>query len=106
MLLYEGRQIYFGPTELAVEYFFALGFEKQARATTADFLTSITHPAERRIRDGYKDQAPRSAEEFEDRWKRSELAKALLGRLTSAASKEGHDQNNELRRHTRESRYV
>jgi ATP-binding cassette subfamily G (WHITE) protein 2 (PDR) len=61
MLLHEGHQICFGLTELAIEYFFALGFEKPTRATTADFLTSITYLAERRIREGYENRVPRSA---------------------------------------------
>jgi len=87
MLLHEGHQIYFGPTELAVEYFFTLGFEKPTRATTADFLTSITHPAERRIREGYENRVPRSAEEFADAWKYSDRAKALLKEINIAEEK-------------------
>lgn len=78
MLLYEGYQIYFGPAELAVKYFFDLGFEKPARATTADFLTSITHPAERRIRKGYEDRVPRSVEALTAAWTRSDIAQGLL----------------------------
>ncbi|KAF2789463.1 putative multidrug resistance ABC transporter [Melanomma pulvis-pyrius CBS 109.77] len=84
MLLHEGYQIYFGPTELAVEHFFALGFEKPTRATTADFLTSITHPAERHIRKGYENRVPRSAREFADAWRQSDQAKLLLEEITSS----------------------
>ncbi|KAL2291221.1 hypothetical protein FJTKL_13860 [Diaporthe vaccinii] len=39
MLLYEGRQIYFGPIESAASYMISL-----ERASTADFLTSMTNP--------------------------------------------------------------
>jgi ATP-binding cassette, subfamily G (WHITE), member 2, PDR len=70
-LLYEGRQIYFGPAGSAAAYFQELGFEKPERATTADFLTSLTNPAERVIREGYEDRVPRSAEEFATTWKQS-----------------------------------
>jgi ABC-type multidrug transport system ATPase subunit len=42
VVLYEGRQIYFGKTTDAKQYFVNLGFECPARATTPDFLTSMT----------------------------------------------------------------
>jgi ATP-binding cassette, subfamily G (WHITE), member 2, PDR len=42
VVLYDGRQIYFGKTTEARQYFVNLGFECPARATTADFLTSMT----------------------------------------------------------------
>ncbi|KAK5632796.1 hypothetical protein RRF57_008510 [Xylaria bambusicola] len=55
-LLYEGRQIYFGEVESAMRYFDELGFENPTRATIADFLTSVTNPVERIIREGYKQE--------------------------------------------------
>lgn len=87
MLLYEGSQIYFGSTKLAVDYFLDLGFEKPARATIADFLTSITNPAERRIRDGYSDRVPRSAAEFASAWTMSLMGQALSKSVMVAEDK-------------------
>ncbi|CAI4213418.1 unnamed protein product [Parascedosporium putredinis] len=46
-VLYEGRQIFFGKATEARQYFVNLGFECPARATTPDFLTSMTSPQER-----------------------------------------------------------
>ena len=40
VLLYEGRQIYFGRTTEAKEFFLELGYDCPRRQTTADFLTS------------------------------------------------------------------
>jgi ABC-type multidrug transport system ATPase subunit len=77
-LLYEGRQIYFGPVGSAATYFQELGFEKPERATIADFLTSLTNPAERVIRDGHEDRVPRSAEEFANTWNQSPEARKLI----------------------------
>ncbi|KAI1410222.1 ABC-2 type transporter-domain-containing protein [Hypoxylon sp. FL1857] len=77
-LLYEGRQIYFGPTDSAVEYFHKLGFVKPNRATTSDFLTSLTNPAERLVRQGYENRVPRSAFEFANAWKQSQDAQKLI----------------------------
>jgi len=44
MLLYEGRQIFFGPCHEAKAYFMNMGFVPGLCQTTADFLTSLTNP--------------------------------------------------------------
>ena len=71
VLIDEGRCLYYGSTENAAAYFEGLGFERPARWTTADFLTSVTDPHERKIREGYADRIPRSAEQFEDAYRKS-----------------------------------
>ncbi|KAF7867296.1 hypothetical protein EAF04_005379 [Stromatinia cepivora] len=76
-VLYEGRQIYFGPVDSATDYFHKLGFAKDNRATTPDFLTSLTSPAERTVRQGFEGQTPRSPEEFAAAWKQSAERKRL-----------------------------
>ncbi|KAI9167952.1 ABC multidrug transporter C [Paramyrothecium foliicola] len=86
MLLYEGRQIYFGPASLAVDYFHRLGFAKPKRVTVADFLTSLTNSAERVIRDGFESQAPRTPYEFAEAWKQSPEAEKLLADIASFES--------------------
>ncbi|KAJ5974472.1 hypothetical protein N7481_011682 [Penicillium waksmanii] len=47
-VLYQGRQIFFGPAARARPYFVRLGFHSPERQTTPDFLTSMTSPTERR----------------------------------------------------------
>lgn len=86
MVLYEGRQIYFGHVHEAVSYFNELGFSKPSRATIADFLTSITNPDERVIRPGYEHRAPRSPDEFAVRWQQSTEGKALEAEIHSFES--------------------
>ncbi|XHG06612.1 hypothetical protein AWENTII_009799 [Aspergillus wentii] len=49
-VLYDGRMIFCGRAANAKAYFNRLGLECRDRQTTADFLTSITSPAERLIR--------------------------------------------------------
>lgn len=71
LVLYEGRQIYFGPTNEAKHYFMELGFDCPARQTTPDFLTSMTSPQERVIRPGFEARAPRTPDEFAAAWKNS-----------------------------------
>jgi ATP-binding cassette subfamily G (WHITE) protein 2 (PDR) len=77
-VLYEGRQIYFGPCHDAKSFFTRMGFECALRQTTADFLTCLTSPAERIIKAGYENRTPRTPDEFVAAWKSSpEYAKLL-----------------------------
>ena len=78
VVLYEGRQIYFGPTTSAKAYFVDMGFHCAERATTGDFLTSLTNPAERVVRQGFENQVPRTPDELALRWKQSQDRVQLL----------------------------
>ncbi|KAF7553146.1 hypothetical protein G7Z17_g3859 [Cylindrodendrum hubeiense] len=74
-------EIYFGRTEDAKKYFEDLGFHCPERQTTADFLTSMTAPHERRLKPGFESAAPYTPEEFAARWKASAECAALNGEL-------------------------
>ncbi|KAA8649577.1 uncharacterized protein ATNIH1004_002248 [Aspergillus tanneri] len=80
-VLYEGRQIYFGRACDAKTYFENLGFECPESQTTPDFLTSMTSATERVIRPGFTSLAPRTADEFAQRWKDSSERKQLLNQI-------------------------
>ena len=71
LVLYEGRQIYFGSTKTARAFFEDMGFVCPHRQTDADFLTSMTSPAERITRAGFENKVPRTPDEFAARWKSS-----------------------------------
>ena len=77
-VLYEGRQIYFGPAKTAAEFFVAMGFYKPERQTIPDFLTSLTSPQERRAKPGFENQVPRTPDEFAQRWQASNEYRQLL----------------------------
>ena len=81
VLLYEGRQIFFGSTSIAKTYFSDLGFVCPKRAATSDFLTSLTNPVERIIRDGYEFKVPRTPDEFAQVWRDSPERAELLERM-------------------------
>ncbi|EGW33534.1 drug resistance protein 1 [Spathaspora passalidarum NRRL Y-27907] len=70
-VLYDGYQIFFGKASKAKEFFINMGWHCPARQTTADFLTSLTNPAERIAAPGYEGKLPRTAQEFETYWKKS-----------------------------------
>lgn len=67
-LLYEGRQVYFGPLNDAQAYFFTMGYEPHPRQTLADFLVALTDSTARIVREGYKDRVPRTPDEFVAYW--------------------------------------
>lgn len=71
LVLYQGRQIYFGPAKEARGYFERMGFECPERQTVPDFLTSMTSPLERRVRAGFENTVPRTPDEFAQVWKLS-----------------------------------
>lgn len=77
-MLYEGRQIYFGPATEAKDYFTRLGFDCPEAQTVPDFLTSMTSPNERRIRPGFEQTTPRTPDDFARCWKESPERKKLL----------------------------
>ncbi|CAN9353854.1 unnamed protein product [Alternaria alternata] len=77
-VLYEGRQIYFGPATAAKSFFERQGWHCPQRQTTGDFLTSVTNPQERRAQTGMEDKVPRTPEEFEQHWRRSPEYQALM----------------------------
>ncbi|GAB1316185.1 Multidrug resistance protein [Madurella fahalii] len=81
IVLYEGRQIFFGKATDAKQYFINLGFECPARQTTPDFLTSMTSAHERIVRPGFEDKAPRTPDEFAAAWKNSAEYKSLQAEI-------------------------
>ena len=78
VVLYEGRQIYFGNAIRAKQFFIEMGFDCPERATTADFLTSLTSPGERSARPGFEGRVPNTPDEFAAKWKESEDRAQLL----------------------------
>ncbi|KAG0265706.1 hypothetical protein DFQ27_000439 [Actinomortierella ambigua] len=97
LLLYEGRCIYFGPAVDARQYFINLGFECPARQTTADFLTSITDPNERRpnqellrANPNAAHGLPKTPEEFENAYKQSWFYHELMKQLEEYETRMGH----------------
>ncbi|KAK3710076.1 Multidrug resistance protein [Vermiconidia calcicola] len=81
VVLYEGRQIFFGKSTEAAAYFEGIGFHRPDRATTADFLTSMTSPQERVVRKGFENKVPRTPDEFATVWKASPQRAALVKEL-------------------------
>lgn len=78
LVIDQGRMIFQGRKEDARQYFIDLGFEAPERQTTADFLTAVTDPIERRFRPGCEKSAPKTPEELEKAFKESRYAQKVL----------------------------
>ena len=79
----QGRCVYFGPTDRAKSYFEDLGFVCPPRQTTADFLSAVTDPNVRIIRQDYKTIVPRSPEDLQRAFQNSRHAKSNLKEIAS-----------------------
>jgi len=82
-VLYDGRQIYFGPINQAKDYFVEMGYHCPSRQTVPDFLTSVTSAIERKVRPGFEGRVPRTADEFAARWKERQHRKDLMRSIAS-----------------------
>ncbi|KAF1834047.1 hypothetical protein BDW02DRAFT_353173 [Decorospora gaudefroyi] len=80
-VLYEGRQIYFGPAADAKGFFERQGWYCPPRQTVGDFLTAVTNPQERQPKKDMENKVPRTPEDFEKYWRDSPEYKALLDEI-------------------------
>lgn len=87
LILYMGREVYFGPRDEAVQYFIDLGFEKNPRISSSEFLTAVTDPLQRYARKGSESKVPTSVAEFEECWHNSEQYQRLQDELNDIKSK-------------------
>lgn len=78
LVLYEGRQIYFGSSKTARKFWMDRGFYAPERQTDADFLTSLTSPGERRVKEGWQGPVPQTPDEFAQIWRASPEYQALM----------------------------
>ncbi|KAJ3454529.1 hypothetical protein MRS44_013129 [Fusarium solani] len=111
VILYEGHEIFYGPCRRAVEYFQDMGWHRDPRQVSPDFLTAVTNPGERKPRPGMEKKVPRTAAEFAEYWRRSQDYEKLkadisayerehpLGKDTGKQFQESHEK--QQARHTR-----
>ncbi|OQD87237.1 hypothetical protein PENANT_c006G05357 [Penicillium antarcticum] len=112
-VLYDGRQVYFGPCQHAVAYFEKMGWKRHPRQVSADFLTAITNPSEREPQAGMAEKVPRTSEDFEAYWKQSPEYAELREKMKNYAqsfpldgpeeSKLNHAKHTEQANHVRPS---
>lgn len=78
LLIDQGQQVFFGRVDEAKAYFEDLGYVAMPGETTAEFLTNITDPTQRRMRPGSKAADISSAQQLSAAFKQSiQFAKLL-----------------------------
>ncbi|KAF2159353.1 hypothetical protein M409DRAFT_30231 [Zasmidium cellare ATCC 36951] len=77
LILDEGKQIFYGPMPQAKPFMEELGFMYTDGANVADYLTGVTVPTERKIRPGFEDRFPRTAEDIRAYYERTNI-KSLM----------------------------
>lgn len=73
LVLDEGKQIYYGPRAEARPFMEKLGFLCDDAANVADFLTGVVVPTERKIKEGFEGQFPRTNEAIRERYLESSI---------------------------------
>ena len=77
LVLDEGKEIYYGPMKEAKPFMEGLGFVCADGANVGDFLTGVTVPTERRIRDGFEAKFPRTADEIRAEYEKSDIKRNM-----------------------------
>ena len=84
LVLQDGHEVFFGPTNQARAYFEDLGFVYQQGQTTSEFLTTVTDPSQRIACNGTAASDIRTAEQLAQAFKRSTQFQALQKDINAA----------------------
>lgn len=97
LVLDEGEQIYYGPREEARPFMESQGFICDDAANVADFLTGVTVPNERRVREGYENRFPRNASDLRAAFEQSEIKPRMDRELDFASTSEAAEWTREFK---------
>ncbi|KAJ5736002.1 ABC multidrug transporter atrF [Penicillium malachiteum] len=78
LVLDEGEQIYYGPRTEARPFMEEAGFICREGSNVADFLTGITVPTERRIRENYEHRFPRNKDALREVYEKSSIHTQMI----------------------------
>ena len=93
-VLDEGYQLYYGPTSKAKAYFERMGYICPDRQTTADFLTAVTSPAERKINPEYlakNIKVPQTPQDMNEYWRNSPEYRELIAEIDQKLAEDMED---------------
>lgn len=77
LVLDEGKEIYYGPKDGARPFMESQGFICDDSANIGDFLTGVTVPTERQVRDEMRDSFPRTAGEIRSKYEQTSIMKEM-----------------------------
>jgi ABC-type multidrug transport system ATPase subunit len=97
LVIDEGKEIYYGPMKEARPFMENLGFYCDDGANVADFLTGVTVPSERKIKPGFEDSYPRTADDIRQRYEKSSTKANMEAEYTFPASDEAKTSTQDFR---------
>lgn len=97
LVLDEGEQIFYGPRSEAWPFMHDAGFVCREGSNVADFLTGLTVPTERRIRDGYENRFPRNKEALRQAYETSPIHSQMIKEYNYPDSQIALERTNEFR---------
>jgi ABC-type multidrug transport system ATPase subunit len=78
LLIDEGKQLYYSPMKEARPFMEELGFVCNDGANVADYLTGVTVPTERKIREGFEATYPRTGDNIRAEYEKAPIHAAML----------------------------
>ncbi|KAL8734249.1 MAG: hypothetical protein Q9181_003278 [Wetmoreana brouardii] len=97
LVLDGGKEIYYGPREQARPFMEELGFVCGDGANVADYLTGVTVPTERHIREGFETSFPRTADEILADYSRTDTKAIMEKEYTYPQSDEAKENTKEFK---------
>lgn len=91
LVLDEGREMYYGPMREARPFMESLGFVCAPGANVADYLTGVTVPTERRVRQEMKHSFPRTADAIRRLYEESPIHKMARTEYSYPSTDEAKD---------------
>lgn len=97
LVLDEGEQIFYGTREQARPFMEQAGFICREGSNIADYLTGVTVPTERRIRDGFENRFPRNAEALRAEYEKSPVHAQMIAEYSYPDSELARERTEEFK---------
>jgi ABC-type multidrug transport system ATPase subunit len=97
LVLDDGEQIFYGPREEARPFMEEAGFLCREGSNVADYLTGVTVPTERRIRDGFENRFPRNAEALRTAYETSPIHANMIAEYSYPDSELARERTEEFK---------
>ncbi|PQE32262.1 ABC-2 type transporter protein [Rutstroemia sp. NJR-2017a WRK4] len=105
LVLDEGKEIYYGPMKQARPFMEELGFICDGGANVADFLTGVTVPTERKIKPGFEDRFPRTADEIRAAYEKSPIRSEMEAEYNYPTTEEAKQRTSDFRDSIQHEKY-
>lgn len=98
LVLDEGEQIFYGTREQARPFMEEAGFICREGSNIADYLTGVTVPTERRIREGFESRFPRNAEALRAEYEKSPIYTQMVADYSYPDSELARERTEEFKK--------